>query len=137
MKYVYLNPPIQNISFKGIRKTAKVIESWFERPGMTPELITQAGTLMEKAGTGGGLFRNMYRDFLRECNKLYPDLKLNEPYKKFCTIAEMWTAVSKLICKAGENSNQIYLKEASHILFEIASLEKEAMMMIFENTSIG
>lgn len=133
--YAYLNPPIQNISFKGIRKTAKVIGSWFERPDMTPELIIQAGTLMEKAGTGGALFRNMYRDFLKECNKLYPDLKLNEPYKKFCTIAEMWTEVSKLICKAGENSSEQYLKEASQILLEIASLEEEAMKMLFENTS--
>lgn len=133
--YVYLNPPIQNISFKGIRKTAKVIGSWFERPDITPELIIQAGTLMEKAGTGGALFRNMYRDFLRECNKLYPDIKLNEPYKKFCIIAEMWTEVSKLICKAGESSSEQYLKEASQILFEIASLEEEAMKMLFENTS--
>lgn len=133
--YEYLNPPIQNVAFKGIRKTAKVIESWFERPGMTPELITQVGTLMEKAGTGGALFRNMYRDFLNECNKLYPDLKLDEPYKKFCIIAEMWTEVSKLICKAGENSNELHLKEASNILLEIASLEEEAMKMLFENTS--
>lgn len=132
----YLNPPIQNISFKGIRKTAKVIGSWFERPGVTPELITQAGTLMEKAGTGGALFRNMYRDFLYECDKLYPDLNLNEPYKKFCTIAEMWTEVSKLICKAGENSSELHLKEASQILLEIASLEEEAMKMLFKNTSV-
>jgi Domain of unknown function (DUF4872) len=91
--------------------------------------------LREKAGTGGALFRNMYRDFLNECNELYPDLKLNKPYKKFCIIAEMWTEVSKLICKAGENSNEMYLKEASHILLEIASLEEEAMKMLFENTS--
>lgn len=134
--YEYLNPPIQNISFKGIRKTAKVIESWFERPGVTPELITQVGTLMEKAGTGGALFRNVYRDFLNECNELYPDLKLKNANKKFCTIAGMWTEVSKLICKAGENSSELHLKEASPILLEIASLEEEAMKMLFENTSV-
>ncbi|WP_026478731.1 BtrH N-terminal domain-containing protein [Alkaliphilus transvaalensis] len=134
--YEYLNPPIQNISFKGIRKTAKVIGNWFERPGMTPELIIQAGTLMERAGTGGGLFRNMYRDFLGECNDLYPDLNLKNPNEKFCTIADMWTEVSNLICKAGENSNEQYLKEASLILLEIASLEEEAMKILFEKTSI-
>lgn len=133
--YEYLNPPIQNISFKGIRKTAKVIGSWFERPGVTPELITQAGTLMEKAGTGGALFRNMYRDFLYESNELYPDLNLEDANKKFCTIAKMWTEVSELICKAGENSNELHLKEASHILIDIASLEEEVMKMLLENTS--
>jgi hypothetical protein len=90
---------------------------------------------MEKAGTGGALFRNMYRDFLNECNELYPDLKLKNPIKKFCIIAERWTEVSKLICKAGENSSGQQLKEASHILLEIATLEEEAMKMLFENTS--
>jgi hypothetical protein len=132
--YEYLNPPIQNISFKGIRKTAKVIGGWFERPGVTPELITQAGTLMEKAGTGGALFRNMYRDFLMECNELYPDLKLKNPIEKFCTVAQMWTEVSNLIFKAGENSSQMHLKDASHILLEIASLEEEAMKMLLKNS---
>jgi hypothetical protein len=133
--YEYLNPPIQNISFKGIIKTAKVIGSWFERPGVTRELIIQAGTLMEKAGTGGALFRNMYRDFLGECNDLFPDLKLKNPNKKFSTIADMWTEVSKLICKAGENLNEVYLKEASHLLMDIASIEEEAMKTLFEITS--
>ncbi|MEG0775035.1 BtrH N-terminal domain-containing protein [Clostridium sp.] len=132
----YLNPPIQNVAFKGIRKTAKVIGSWFERPGITPELITQVGTLMEKAGTGGALFRNMYRDFLKECDDLYPDLELYNSYKNFCTIAQMWTEVSKLICSAGENSDVQKLKEASHILLEIATLEEEAMKLIFETTSV-
>ncbi len=133
--YEYLNPPIQNISFKGIRKTAKFIGGWFERPGVTPELITQTGTLMEKAGTGGALFRNMYRDFLRECNELYPELELNNSYEKFCTIAKLWTEVSNQICKAGENSSILYLQEASQILLEIASLEEETMKMLFDTIS--
>lgn len=132
----YLNPPIQNISHKGIRKTAKMIGSWFERPGMTPELITLAGTLMEKGGTGGGLFRNMYRDFLKECDELYPDLELNNSYKRFCTIAQMWTDVSNMICIAGETKDEKKLKDTSHILLEIASMEEEAMTQIFENITV-
>lgn len=132
----YLNPPIQNISFKGIRKTANTITKWFERPGVTPQLIIQAGRLMDEGGTGGSLFRNIYRDFLKECDDLYPDLGLHEAYLKFTQIAPMWGEVSKLICSAGENSNELQLKEASHILLEIASLEEEAMKMLFENTSV-
>ena len=123
----YLNPPIQNISFKGIRKTAKVIVNWFEKPGITPELITQTGVLMEKAGTGGALFRNMYRDFLKQCDELYKDLELNSSYKNFCTIAHMWTEVSKMICSAGQNSSKQELQKASDILMDIATLEEETM----------
>lgn len=131
----YLHPPIQNISFKGIRKAAKRIEGWFDRPGMTPELIVQAGTLMERAGTGGALFRNLYRDFLKECHERYPDLKLERSYAQFSAVAEMWTNVSGLITKAGESSKEMYLKEASLLMRDIASLEEEAMKSLLENIS--
>lgn len=131
----YLNPPIQNISFKGIRKTAKLIPTWFEKMGKIPELITQTGSLMEEAGTGGALFRNMYRDFLKECDELYPELGLHDAYMAFAEIAPMWTEVSGLICRAGESSDPRPLKEASTILMDIASLEEKAMKMLFENTS--
>jgi hypothetical protein len=130
----YLNPPIQNISFKGIRKTAKLIPAWFEKPGMTPQLIAQTGSLMEEAGTGGALFRNMYRDFLKECDELYPEIGLHEAYMAFTEIAPMWTEVSRLICHAGESSDPQPLKEASEILMHIASLEEEAMKTLLENT---
>ncbi len=130
----YLNPPIRNISFKGIKKTADAITKWLERPGVTPQLIIQAGYLMDEGGTGGSLFRNMYRDFLKECDELYPEMGLHEAYIKFTKIAPMWREVSKLICSAGENSNVQQLKEASQILLEIASLEEEAMKLLFDNT---
>jgi hypothetical protein len=131
----YLNPPIQNISFKGIRKTAKLIPTWFEKPGMTPQLIAQTGSLMEEAGTGGALFRNMYRDFLKESDELYPQIGLHEAYLTFAAVAPMWTEVSELICRAGENSDSQLLKKASGILMDIAALEEEAMTLLFESTS--
>jgi hypothetical protein len=131
----YLHPPIHNISFKGIRKTANLITKWFEKPGMTPQLIAQTGSLMEEAGTGGALFRNMYRDFLKECDDSYPEMGLHEAYLKFTKVAPMWTEVSKLICSAGENSNDQPLGEASKILLDIASLEEEAMKRLFDNTT--
>lgn len=131
----YLNPPIQNISFKGIKKTAKLVPNWFEKPGMTPELIVQTGSLMEEAGTGGALFRNIYRDFLKECDELYPEIGLNDAYLKFATIALMWSEVSRLICSAGESSDPQPLWKASEILLDIASQEERAMKLLFSNTA--
>ncbi len=133
--HAYLHPPIENVSFKGIKKTAKVIGSWFERPGVMPDQITLAGTIMEKGGTGGALFRNMYRDFLIECNATYPDLKFARPIQKFTLVAEKWTEISRLICKAGDEEDAQPLKEASQILIEIATLEEDAMTILLENTT--
>lgn len=133
----YLNPKISNMSFKGIRKTSKLIGKWFDRPGMTPELIIQIGVLMEKAGTGGALFRNMYTNFLKECDELYPELGLNSSYVNFSEIAKMWTEVSKIICSAGENENEQELQKASNVLSDIATLEEEAMGVLLKKISLN
>lgn len=133
----YLNPKISNMSFRGIKKTAKVIGKWFERPGMTPELVTQVGVLMEKAGTGGALFRNMYSNFLKECDELYPDLGFNSSYISFTKIAKMWTEVSNMICSAGQNESAQYLQKASSLLTDIAALEEETMKLLLEKVSLN
>lgn len=132
----YLNPPIQNISYKGINKTAKVITEWYQKPSITPKLISQVGFLMEEAGTGGALFRNMYRDFLKECITMYPELNLQGSYESFVKIAPMWTEVAKCICKAGNDNAPEYLEKASIILKEIAILEEEVMKQLFKETSV-
>ncbi len=59
----YLNPPIANISYKGILKTSTEIVKWFNTSKNIEGEFRQAALLMEKTGTGGALFRNLYRDF--------------------------------------------------------------------------
>lgn len=126
----YLNPPIQNISYKGIAKTAKLIPTWLKRQDFTPQLISQAGSLMEEAGTGGALFRNMYRDFLKEGDALFPELKLRGAYEAFLKIAIQWTEVSKCIVSAGETADERQLIEASRLLAEIAGMEEKSMRFL-------
>ncbi|MEU1146884.1 MULTISPECIES: DUF4872 domain-containing protein [unclassified Streptomyces] len=66
----FLNPPIANLGYRGIEKAAKQVPKWLERSGNPAEDLPRAAVLMEKAGTGGALFRNLYRDFLAECGQL-------------------------------------------------------------------
>ncbi|MDQ0114251.1 hypothetical protein J2T15_003706 [Paenibacillus harenae] len=64
--YEFLNPPIRNLGIKGIEKMSSEILKWPSRkPDISHELSLTA-SLMERAGTGGSLFRNLYRDFLKE-----------------------------------------------------------------------
>lgn len=131
----FLNPPISNANANGIRKTAKQIGNWLNRPEMTPEIIVRTGLLMEKAGTGGALFRNIYRDFLKESSRLYPELGLQDFFEMFSTIAPMWTEVSFLICCAGKNSDAKSLFKAAEILNDIAVMEETAMKGLLNITS--
>ncbi|MEE1751083.1 DUF4872 domain-containing protein, partial [Streptomyces sp. SP18CS02] len=43
------------------------------------EDLPRAAVLMERAGTGGALFRNLYRDFLAECAQLIDSGHLPDP----------------------------------------------------------
>ena len=60
----YLNPPIRNISYKGILKTSTEIIKWFNTSKDIENEFKSSAMIIEKAGTGGALFRNLYRYFL-------------------------------------------------------------------------
>lgn len=125
----FLNPPIKNIGCKGIEKASVEVKKWLSRSNDQKNDVALAGFLMERAGTGGALFRNLYRDFLQESLGILgsENGNLDEGYKMFAEIASLWTEVSALIIKAGETQEQIYLDEASGIMADLAKREKAAM----------
>ena len=86
--------------------------------------------LMEKAGTGGALFRNLYRDFLKESYDLLKMEKINEAHKMFSEISILWTKVSSLFIKTAETKNIEYINQASEILVDLSKKEKIAMELL-------
>jgi hypothetical protein len=128
--YDYLNPPIRNIGNKGIVKMSDEILKWPYRSSNFEHDLCLAALLMERAGTGGALFRNLYRDFLKECVDLLEDPKIDQAHRLFTEIAPMWVSVSNLIDRAGRTGNQQELKQASKLLLEIADKEHTAMELL-------
>jgi hypothetical protein len=123
----YLNPPIKNLSYKGIKKTATEIKKWFKSSKDIKGDFQTTSMLMERAGTGGSIFRNLYRDFLKESYDLLKIDGINEAYKDFIEIAQDWKNVSDLFYKVGEISNIKYINEASEILLMLSEKERIAM----------
>jgi len=130
----YLNPPIQNISYKGILKTSKEIIKWFKRSKDVEGDFKTTAMLMEKAGTGGALFRNLYRDFLKESYQISKVEEIEESYEMFVDIARLWRAVSKLFIKAGDTKDIEYIYRASEMLVEISDKEKKAMNILLNSS---
>jgi len=128
----YLNPPINNIGYKGILKTSKEIKKWFDNSKDIEGDFKTTAMLMEKAGTGGALFRNLYRDFLKESYELVRIAKIKEAYEMFCDIAKQWNQVSSLFEQAGETKNRKYIDEASEILIDLSNKEKSAMEILMK-----
>ncbi|WP_028776355.1 BtrH N-terminal domain-containing protein [Shimazuella kribbensis] len=128
--YDYLNPPIRNIGNKGIVKMSDEILKWPSRSNNIEHDLCLTALLMERAGTGGALFRNLYRDFLKECVDLMEDPKIEQAYRMFTEIAPMWVSVSDSIDRTGRTGNQQELQQASKLLLEIADKERTAMELL-------
>jgi hypothetical protein len=128
----YLNPPIKNIGYKGILKASEEIKKWFKNSKDIPGDFKTTAMLMEKAGTGGAIFRNLYRDFLKESYGLLKIEKLNEAYKMFAEIAILWTRVANLFEKTAETKNIEYINQASEILVDLSKKEKTAMELLLK-----
>lgn len=126
----YLNPPITNIGYKGILKTSSEIISWFKRSKTIETDFKTTAMLMEKAGTGGALFRNLYRDFLKESYEELGIEKLKMGYEQFAEIASLWTEVSALFEKTGNTLDFKHVQKASDTLKELSEKEKAVMEIL-------
>ncbi|TWU43600.1 hypothetical protein Poly51_62970 [Rubripirellula tenax] len=123
----YLSPPITNLTYKGIAKASREIKKWFHTSKDVKRDFQTTAMLMERAGTGGALFRNLYRDFLREASELTSNAVFERASITFEDIARRWTRVAQCFHDAGETSDFASIEAASELLVEISSLEKAAM----------
>jgi len=126
----HINPPISNIGYKGIYKTSTEIIKWFKISKNIENDFKTTAMLMEKAGTGGALFRNLYRDFLKESYDLVELDKIREGHESFIEIAELWTSVSQLFEKVSQTKDFKYIEQASEILKIISEKEKKTMELL-------
>jgi hypothetical protein len=86
---------------------------------------------MEKAGTGGSLFRNFYRDFLHEAREhVGASAQLKRAHAAFKTSAEEWGAVASLISSAGRQADAAPLLDAAARCRRIADIEVDAMKQL-------
>ncbi|WP_430502850.1 BtrH N-terminal domain-containing protein [Micromonospora trifolii] len=126
----FLNPPIANLGHRGIAKAARQVTRWLDRSSDPSRDLPLAAALMEHGGTGGALFRAMYRDFLAESASIVDDAALRLGHQMYAEIAPLWTQVAHHIAAAGQTGDPDQLTRASVILSELADREREAMQIL-------
>jgi len=126
----FLNPPIKNIGYKGIHKTSSEIKKWFKTSKNIKKDFQTSASLMERGGTGGSLFRNLYRDFLKESGEIVESNEYIEASKAYDAISKQWKLVADLFDKIGGTEDIKYVNEASEILIELSEKERAAMEML-------
>lgn len=133
----FLNPPIKNMGYKGILKTSTEVKKWFKSSKDRKKDFQTSGTIMERGGTGGSLFRNIYRDFLKESSALTGSEELLLASEAYDRIAKLWKEVADLFLQIGETEDLQYVNQASEILVQLSEMEKRAMeqLQIYSSAS--
>lgn len=128
-----LYPPIRNLGVKGIRRFAEEIVKWPKEypPEKFPSLHEVAYGFIEEFGTGGGCFRYLYSNFLKEASEILKDERLVNLSKGYHEVGEKWTKVAHLIREiprmAKKNS-----EEARRVLLEIVDDEENILTSLGE-----
>lgn len=131
----FLNPPIKNFGYKGINKTSNEIKKWFHSSKNIKKEFKASALLMERGGTGGSLFRNLYRDFLKESAVLLQYDALFKASERYGQIAQLWKNVAELFEKTSKTEEVEYVLQASEILLELSILERDTMGSLKETFS--
>ena len=128
----YLSPAFKGMSFYGLQKLSESLPHWISMSKDPKKDLSLSALLMEKAGTGGALFRNFYRDFLSEVGELLPKQRplIAEAHAAISDAAKSWSKVSALLTQAAEDTDASHLREASEVCARISTLEVSAMTLL-------
>ena len=131
----FLNPPISNFGYKGMHKVADLMPHWLDDLDSPAESLTEICTIMEDAGTGGGLFRTMWAEFLSEAAEITGTGEFREVSEAYREVSKKWTEASGLLKEAGVTSSRESLHSASKIVHEAADKEQHLMHRLLELSS--
>jgi hypothetical protein len=128
----YLSPAFKGASHLGILKLAESLPRWLEMAKHPADDLALSALLMERAGTGGSLFRNFYRDFLAEAREHLAGAraKLTQAHALFVESAQEWGAVAAALDASAQNGEAAPLQDASARCRRIAEIEVAAMRQL-------
>lgn len=126
----FLAAPIANLGHRGIGKAAKLVPGWLQRAEDPRRDLPHAAMLMERGGTGGALFRALYRDFLALAAEVTGRAEVGVAHGLYAVAAALWSEVASLVARAGEEEDETALRRAGEVLREVARVEEEAMRLL-------
>jgi hypothetical protein len=128
----YLSPAFKGASHLGIVKLAESLPRWLDIARSPADDLALAALLMEKAGTGGSLFRNFYRDFLEEARDHLAGARKNLAAAQalFAESAQEWGAVAAALDSSARTGEAAPLVAAAGRCRRIAEIEVAAMRQL-------
>lgn len=99
-----LNPPAHLLGIEGIHKFSKEVLKWdkFSDSKLHNAGITNYFQISKDGGTGGGIFRKMYGNFLIEASAILVNKKVYEIGKQFTVVADSWNDIANDLWQLSE-----------------------------------
>jgi len=111
-------PPLKNLGLNGIRHFAQKVKEWKNYSAENFKRATFNTFIMidEKGGTGGGAFRRMYGNFLRECAARNGLKELESIGKEYVSLSEWWDDVADKLFEMSTSGNVNKLDDIADLL---------------------
>ncbi|MCX8131521.1 MAG: BtrH N-terminal domain-containing protein [Clostridia bacterium] len=116
-----LNPPAKLLGVKGIDKFSVEVLKWnrFETNKIRRAGIANYFMISADGGTGGGIFRKMYGNFLVEASRILNSEHVEKLGERYISVSEKWDQIADLLWTMSETENYEILKSISDITKEI------------------
>lgn len=124
-----LNAPANLLGLNGIDKFSKEVLRWskFDKEKLKLAGTTNYFQINADGGTGGGIFRKMYGDFLIQASEVVESKKLKELGSLYINISKQWDNVGNLMWNLSETADCQLLNKMSDMIKEIYTKEKTVL----------
>jgi hypothetical protein len=124
-----LYPPIKNVGLKGIRLCAEKVLGWknFDDEKLKWSAFNGFILINQIGGTGGGGFRKMYGNFLRESGKLIKAEALGKIGDEYVAVSAAWDKVADQFYRIFKTFDRAMLKPISEQILHLYEKETDLM----------
>lgn len=129
-----LNAPANLLGLNGIKKFSKEVLKWdkFNDVKLNIAGITNYFQISAHGGTGGGIFRKIYGEFLVQSSNILESEDLKEIGNNYIAISNKWDKVGNLMWELAETVNRDLLKEISMLIKDIYEEEYATLTRLKE-----
>lgn len=129
-----LDAPAKLLGLNGIYKFSKEVLKWkqFDDDKLRASGVSNYFMISADGGTGGGIFRRMYGDFLVEASEIVKSADMKTLGQEYCKIAEAWDNVGDILWKVYESCDRALLGTISSLIQEIHARETEVLSRLRE-----
>ncbi len=122
-----LDPPIKNLGIKGVKLFSEKVPSWagFDDDKFKWSTINAYVMINQIGGNGGGIFRRIYGNFLKQCSQRTGIGSLGNIGESFISLSNDWDIIGNLFLDAFNKTDRSSMDDIAGRIEKIYLQEKK------------